>query len=347
MNYVMVLHVPCGEETHRIAIDKRLRAFPLDNNLKTIKAFVAFDAPEPPCLSAYDQMVDSWLFPYRPFGSVNVSAELYYGLGSWPHDSITRAVQRAAATAHNKKTHKERFGRFLMAADIPLEEKMRLAKRYAGPHAKAMMALFEDISTKDRIALLKDPKVPPVAAGAFALLASDPAISVKDRLAIAWKATPTLRGWISNSPHRIPVHDREALARSAPPLQQCWVARKSGAWLSSELRLEFAKGCPSSAIILDHIVKEQLLAPEETFQLGMYWLRPAYHEWSTPRDWGAARQLILMKKANLTPERRVQLLEHSPTWEPTGQRSVADSLYRRRRQFGFDDYQLTRIEALR
>jgi hypothetical protein len=321
---------------HRIGIDKRLRPHVLDHDEEMVEAFSAFGATRPECCDIYNIM----------------AKRSYFYLDSTPHSTIDNAIERSFETASRQQTNKERFGRVLIDADIPTEEKMRLAERYAGPHSRAMMAhAAPDLNMQQRVALMKGPRIPPVMAGVFAWTAHD--VQRKDRLAIAWKGTPKLRGWLSNSPHELTDADRIKLAKSAPGDQQCWIARKAGGWLPSPLRLEFAKECRSSDLILNFVVKEGLLEPEDVYNLGRWWLGNRYagtsfaSVWpSDIRDEGAARKLILMKRANLTPKRRYLLAVLSPRFEPHGRRSVAASLYRRRRQFGFDAKQAAQLKKM-
>jgi hypothetical protein len=337
MDYVTIIEVPCGSATHRIGIDKRLRPHVLDHNEEMVEAFSAFGATRPECVDAYDKLAAKIPSPYGT------------SLGYTPHHTVETALERSFTTAASKQTNKERFGRALIASDLPRKEKVRLAIRYAGPSSRALMAFSEPLlGMQRRVALMKTERIPPVLAGIFALVAED--IPRKDRLAIAWKGTGKLRGWISNSPHDLTSADRIKLAKSAPQDQQCWIARKAGGWLPSRLRLEFAKGCRSSDIILDFIVNENLLEANEVYALGWWWLEPRAvwypSKGSAPRDWDAARKLILMKKANLDPTDRFALAVAAPTFEPHGRRSVAASLYRRRRQLGFDAEQAAQLKKM-
>lgn len=338
MEYVTIIEAPCGDETHRIGIDKRLRPHVLDHDETMVEAFSAFGASRPECIDYYDKLAAA------------VPSIYQVHLGYTPHATVKGALERVFNTAANQQTNKERFGRVLIASGLPVKEKVRLAKLYAGPSSRAMMAFADpDLDMEQRIALMKGERIPPVLAGVFALIAED--VPRKARVAIAWNGTGKLRGWISNSPHDLTPTDRIKLAKSAPGDQQCWIARKAGDWLPSPLRLQFAQECRSSDIILEHIVKEDLLESKEVYALGKWWIANKYAgtDWATTwsRDEDAARRLILMKKANLTPEHRFALAKRLPTDEPHGRRSVADSLYKRRRQFGFTPAQQAMLKKMR
>jgi hypothetical protein len=354
MDFVAVIEVPCGEESHRIGFDKRLRAIPLDHDVMMVEAFSAFGATRPECIDAFEIVADhayeDWVMGRRSMAGWLLST---LRMPRHPHHTHVNAVRRALETAAKKKTNKERFGRFLYDSDLEPEEKVDLAIKYAGPHSRAVMALFErNLDMKQRVRLMKTPKLPPVLAGIFALLAADTweyTIPRADRLMIAWQGTAKLRGWLSNSEHTtLTRKDRIELAKSAPQDQQCWIARMSGDWLPDKLRLKFAKGCRSSDIILEHIVREGLLPGPQTYQLAKWWLADRYPgtPYASPRDAAAARRIIIMKKAPLTPAQRLALTKKYPTWEPMGRRSIAASLYRQRRGYGFNADQAAQLKKL-
>jgi hypothetical protein len=359
MEYLTIVYVSCNGHDHRIGIDKRLRFHPLDHDAAMVEAFTAFGATEPDCLRTFRNEWEDALHELSGsrFGQYSeLSAEVHEAL-SWlghgvlPHQTVTNAMERWVETAMKKRTNKEEFGRWLIGyQDIEPPEFFRLAA-HAGPHSRALMAFFDDLDIDQRVQLMKGPGIPAVPAGVFALVADS--VSRKDRLAIAWKATPKLRGWISNSKHNLRPQDRVALAKSAPSDQQCWVARLGGPWLSSRQRLEFAKECDSEAIVLDTIIKEQLLLPVDTFRLGMHWLRGGGRPWRPTSQYEAGYKLMLMGKANLTPGQRLRLLEAvgDPAYRGAVaipmRETIACRMYRRRRQFGFTPEQIRKLEKFK
>jgi hypothetical protein len=355
MEPIFTLEYPCGGETHRIAFDRRLRWHLLDHDTRVVAAFTRMGATPPECQRKFEYDFDLNILSLdmayasrRPSGRYAISPMLWK-LGQRPHDTVVRQLVRWFQTATRKSTLKERFGRFITASfhhgDIGAKTAVQLAP-YMGPYSRAMLAFIigesNAVSQRERADLLLMSGTPPIPAGVFALSASD--ITAKQRAALGRLTTPKLRGWLSNTPFKLPKKDRLQLVNTSTSEQQCWVARLAD-WVTSAERAQFARECSSWNVIRDEIVPK--LEPLDVFKmLRSELLRLQEYRWTTIPP--QVMSLIASRKVAMTARQRYDLFTMVPEnkyHRLDAKKKLAKMLYRARRSFGFSEKQVHELKT--
>jgi hypothetical protein len=360
---LLVVNVPCGDAIHRIQFNSATEFVPLDHDPNMLSAFQAFGATEPECIASVKETLERPLQYLHNEESRRDIEEAVEDIGTLPDSTVITHFRKWVKKFlfHHKPA--DNFGLFLAmfpseTLGISTDEKVAAALRGAGPGSRAIMAILDhELTMPQRVQLITYGKrIPPTAAGFFALVADD--VPRKSRIKLARKATADQKAWLALSHHDFTDTERQELAAEATWDLACHLARNADTWMKSPMRYEFLEDCKKTKKLVDEIIRNDWLKPNEVYRYARRLLgyEEDWKRWGRRPLLALAARLITSKNANFTPALRlkaakdinkVPIHSHGERHELDEWSSkVAQKLYKGRKDYGFDAKQAAQLKKM-